>query len=111
MMSSETYDICLGMKSTAPRSRASRVAWAPSEVKEETMLDCTDAKFLFYMDNLPTKEYNTHFLTFFFLCEWAGKVNINRESAEFHWISSDELSSYKLAFLHDEAILKFKDMS
>ncbi len=80
------------------------------EIKEETQLDCTSTKFLFYMDNLPTEEYNTHFLTLFFFCECSGNVNLNRESAEFHWMNSDEMPSFQLAFSHDQAIMKFLDI-
>ena len=81
------------------------------EVKEETQLSCTSTKFLFYMDNLPSEKYNTHFLTLFFFCECNGIVDLNRESAEFHWMSSDEMPSFQLAFSHDQAIMKFLDIS
>ena len=81
------------------------------EIEEETQLECTSSKFLFYMDNLPTAEYKTHFLTLFFYCECNGKVILNRESAEFHWLNSDDIPRFQLAFLHDQAIMKFLNIN
>jgi len=77
------------------------------EIQEETQLECVSSEFLFYMDNLPTSEYNTHFLTLFFKCQCDGEVILNSESAEYHWLKPVELESFRLAFEHDSAIRKY----
>ncbi len=79
------------------------------EIYEETKLKCTGANFLFYMNNLPNKLYNTHFLTLFFECECEGEceIDFNGESSDYCWIDKDELNDYKLAFENDKAIERY----
>ena len=81
------------------------------EIQEETQLDCNVAQFLFYMDNLPSAEYNSHFLTLFFHCRCTGNFRINDESSEYHWLESDEMESFRLAFEHDAAIRQYRHQS
>lgn len=80
------------------------------EVLEETGLICTTASFLFYMDNLPTAEYDFHFVTLFFKCKYTGNLRINNESSEYHWLDPGDSLSFKLAFEHDMAINRYKDL-
>jgi 8-oxo-dGTP pyrophosphatase MutT (NUDIX family) len=77
------------------------------EIHEETKLECTSSQFLFYLDNLPTPDYETHFLTLFFLCHCRGTIKLNDESGGFYWLGPDELSRYRLAFENDLAIKRF----
>ena len=77
---------------------------AVREIEEETMLKTEQAKFLFYMDNLPDETTDLHFLTLFFECSCTGEVIINNESSEYRWIDRDDLKLLNLAFEHDEAL-------
>ena len=77
------------------------------EVKEETLLECTSAKFLFYMDGLPIEPDDKHYLTLFFRCEVNGKLRLNRESSELAWIEPNKLDQYEFAFGSDKAIIAY----
>jgi mutator protein MutT len=77
------------------------------EVKEETALICRACKFLFYMDGLPEKEGDNHYLTLYFACQADGAIEINRESSEFVWVRPGDIGKYEIAFGNDEAIREY----
>jgi 8-oxo-dGTP diphosphatase len=77
------------------------------EIEEETSLKSGRARFLFYMDNLPSESSDLHFVTLFFECICTGEVNINDESNQYQWIDRIDIESLDLAFGHDIALLKY----
>jgi mutator protein MutT len=77
------------------------------EIKEETSLKCSSARFLFYQDGLPQNAGENHYLTLYFQCQANGEIQLNQESSEFVWIGQDEIDKYNIAFKNDEAIKKY----
>jgi 8-oxo-dGTP diphosphatase len=77
------------------------------EIKEELNLKCIHSGFLFYMDNIPDKSTDLHFVTLFFKCECEGEIQINKESSDYVWIGYKELSKYKIAFGQEKAISQY----
>jgi len=77
------------------------------EVAEETALNVTSHRFLFYQDNLPDETVPMHFISLYFECEVSGNLQINDESDEARWIGHAELSQFNLAFLNGEAVDKW----
>jgi 8-oxo-dGTP diphosphatase len=77
------------------------------EIEEETMLKTASASFLFYMDNLPGKGTDLHFVTLFFECRCTGSLSINDESSEYRWIDQKDIETYELAFEHDTALRRY----
>jgi len=77
------------------------------EVKEETNLNCTEVKFLFYLDGLPSQRYNTHYPTLYFKCKAEGQVKLNDESVEFAWVDKSNLQKYDIIFENDIAIERY----
>jgi 8-oxo-dGTP diphosphatase len=78
-----------------------------NEVKEETNLDASETKFLFYLDGLPDEEYKDHYIIFYFECKVRGEIELNDESSEFVWINKSNLRRYNIAFKNDLAIEKY----
>lgn len=78
-----------------------------NEINEETGLTCTSAKFLTYLDNLPTKDYSTHFVTLFFACDCTGKIGLNKESSDYSWLKPDNLDQYQIAFEQEKIIAQY----
>ncbi len=78
------------------------------EIKEETNLDISKIKFLFYNDDLPIKnESDMHFLGLYFTANFSGKIMLNEESSEFSWINPNELNKFDIAFNQDKIVKKF----
>ena len=77
------------------------------EVKEETSLICSSVKFLFYQDNLPTRQGEKHYLTLYFKCSVNGHIKLNHESSNFVWVDQSDLNKYAIAFRNDEAIRRY----
>lgn len=65
------------------------------EVKEETGLEIGDLKYLLDLtfirpDNIPV-------ITLSYYCDWlSGEVNLNEESIDYKWVTSEEAKSYDL---------------
>lgn len=78
-----------------------------SELKEETGLDCLEARFLFYQDSLPTEPGTMHGINLYFWCRTTGDLVLNEESREFAWIGPEQLAGYSLAFRNGEALERF----
>ncbi|NUN08630.1 MAG: NUDIX hydrolase [Ignavibacteriaceae bacterium] len=68
------------------------------ELKEETDLDCAEAKFLFYLDSLPSGEYRDHYIVFYFECKVKGEIKLNGESEEYRWVNPNDINNYDVAF-------------
>jgi mutator protein MutT len=77
------------------------------EVEEETSLICRTCKFLFYMDGLPLKTGDNHYLTLYFACQADGSIGLNEESSEYTWVRPEDMEKYEIAFGNDEAIRKY----
>jgi 8-oxo-dGTP diphosphatase len=77
------------------------------ELQEETALDCTEWRFLFWQDSLPAPEAPMHCINLYFECTVSGTVTVNEESSEYAWIGSSELSRYQIVFRNDEALLRY----
>lgn len=77
------------------------------EIFEETSLQSTAPEFLFYMDGLPAKAGDQHFLTLFFLVDVTGLIVLNEESSEFAWLDAAEMDRYAFAFDTDTAIQRW----
>jgi 8-oxo-dGTP diphosphatase len=77
------------------------------EINQETSLNCTDYKFLFYLENLPSEESELHYINLVYLCSTKGKVQLNNESSDFAWIDSVGMKNYKIAFRNDEILLRY----
>jgi mutator protein MutT len=80
------------------------------EIFEETNLYCQSAKFLFYMDNLPSENTDLHFVTLFFECECYGDIELNVESSSYEWLNMDNIQNYQFAFGNDKAIKQFNEL-
>lgn len=77
------------------------------ELREETGLECTGMRFLFYQDSLPIESGGMHVINLYFECDVEGEIRLNEESTERAWISRDEMSSYSVVFGNDEALQRY----
>jgi 8-oxo-dGTP pyrophosphatase MutT (NUDIX family) len=77
------------------------------ELREETSLACTSAKFLFYQDSLPYEPEGMHCVNLYFECEVSGEIALNEESSEYAWIGPDELERYDIAFRNDLGLMRY----
>ena len=77
------------------------------ELREETSLICTEAKFLFYQDSLPTQPNTMHCINLYFQCSVTGQVILNDESSEYAWMREEDLDKYDIAFKNDLALLQY----
>lgn len=77
------------------------------ELREETSLECTSAKFLFLQDSIPAIQGKMHCINLYFECEIAGDVLINDESSDFAWIGPSDLENYQIVFRHDIGLIRF----
>jgi 8-oxo-dGTP diphosphatase len=81
------------------------------EIMQETSLNCTDIRFLFYIENPPSEESELHYINLVFVCGGDGKVKLNCESSEYAWIGYDDIHNYKIAFKNDEILLGFWNLN
>ena len=77
------------------------------ELREETSLTCSVARFLFYQDSLPTQPGEMHCINFYFECEVVGGLEMNSESSDWAWIGQEELDRYEVVFKNDEAVQRY----
>ncbi|MFH1197772.1 MAG: NUDIX domain-containing protein [bacterium] len=78
-----------------------------TEIKEETNLDCTEVKFLFYMDGLPVEEYYAHYIIFYFECKVTGEIKLNEESDEYRWVRIEDIDKYEIALSNEKGIRRY----
>jgi|ERR1022692_1977069 8-oxo-dGTP diphosphatase len=74
------------------------------ELQEETCLECTQSRFLFYQNSLPPTPDGMHCINFYFECLTRGVVELNPESSNHHWLTREEIASYKIAFRNEEGL-------
>jgi 8-oxo-dGTP diphosphatase len=74
------------------------------ELKEETGLDSTEMRFLFYQDSLSTAPGGMHCLNLYFKCAWKGSLQLNHESSAFAWITPADLDRYDIVFRNAEGL-------
>lgn len=79
------------------------------EEKAEIQLNCVSSKFLIYLNKLSTVDYELHYIILFYECMCSGSEILTLETDDFHWLGSDELVSFRLAFGHDKAPELFWD--
>ena len=77
------------------------------ELLEETSLECTSARFLFYQDSLPLKPGGMHCINLYFECVVKGSLRLNDESSKFAWIGPEDVKNYQMTFRNDEGLLKY----
>ncbi len=77
------------------------------ELLEETALECTAARFLFYQDSLPLEPGGMHCINLYFECAVRGSLRLNEESGGHAWIGPEDLGKYRLTFRHDEGLLRY----
>lgn len=77
------------------------------ELEEETSLECTSSRFLFYQDGLPGHAGDMHCVNLYFTCQTRGAVSLNSESSEYAWIGPDELDRYRVVFGNDEGLHRY----
>jgi 8-oxo-dGTP pyrophosphatase MutT (NUDIX family) len=77
------------------------------ELMEETSLDCTSMRFLFYQDSLPLKPGGMHCINLYFECTVKGSLRLNEESSKFAWIGPEDMKNYQLTFRNDEGLLRY----
>jgi len=77
------------------------------ELKEETTLECTSARFLFYQDSLPSEESEMHIVNLYFECEAKGSIQLNEESAESAWIDEVGMDDYRFVFRNSEGLAQY----
>jgi 8-oxo-dGTP diphosphatase len=77
------------------------------ELMEETSLQCTAMRFLFYQDSLPLKPGGMHCINLYFECSAKGSVILNEESSRFAWIGPEDLQQHPLTFHNDEGLLRY----
>jgi mutator protein MutT len=77
------------------------------ELREETSLTATSAKFLFFQDSLPLSAGKMHCISLYFECTATGEILLNEESSECAWIGPSDIAQYRIAFRHDLGLLQF----
>jgi len=77
------------------------------EIREETSLNCTATRFLFYQDSLPMRPGGMHCINLYIECRVEGTVRLNDESSDHAWISQGDLPRYSLTFRNDEGLLRY----
>ena len=80
------------------------------ELLEETSLECTSARFLFYQDSLPLTPGGMHCINLYFECAVKGSLRLNEESSKFAWIGPEELTGCQLTFRNDEGLKRYWHM-
>ena len=77
------------------------------ELIEETSLTCSEPRFLFYQDSLPTQPGEMHCINFYFQCDVSGKIILNDESSDFAWVKEEDFGKYDVAFKNDLALKRY----
>jgi 8-oxo-dGTP pyrophosphatase MutT (NUDIX family) len=77
------------------------------ELREETDLECGQARFLFYQDSLPPRPGQMHCLNLYFECSVSGDVKLNPESSEWAWVGPGEIGRYEIVFRNDEGLRRY----
>ena len=81
------------------------------ELREETSLECSKARFLFYQDSLPPEPGGMHCVNLYFECAVSGDLTMNPESSEWAWVGRDDLARYDIAFRNDEGLRRYWNAS
>lgn len=82
-------------------------ATVSKELSEETTLQCTEKRFLFYQDSLPSAASDMHVINLYFECEAEGRTQLNEESSELSWISQDDMAAYEFVFRNGEGLERY----
>lgn len=77
------------------------------ELAEETGLQASSARFLFYQDSPPTTARGVHYLNLYFECVAAGDVHTTEEAADWQWVGPDDLPRLAIAFHNDEGVTQY----
>lgn len=79
----------------------------PKELAEETALECTSARFLFYQNSLPYKPGGMHCINLYFECQAQGAITLNGESIAYAWVAPGDLDRYRVVFRNDEGLRRY----
>lgn len=79
------------------------------ELLEETGLECSGMRFLFYQDSLPVEPGGMHCLNLYFKCTYSGVVALNDESTAYAWMAPEDVGRYELVFRNDEGLRRYWD--
>jgi len=78
------------------------------ETKEETNLDISNLKFLFYKEGASKIDKEiTHWLNLYFKADFSGDIKLNKESSDYVWLNPKDIDKFDLAFNQKEIIKKF----
>jgi len=77
------------------------------EMAEETGLECTGMRFLFYQDSLAAEPGGMHCLNLYFQCACSGEVRLNCESTAYAWVTPQDLDRYALVFRNGEGLRQY----
>lgn len=83
---------------------------ARKELREETKLECLEARFLFHQDSLPPEPGSMHCINFYFECKVSGELEMNPESSDWAWIGPDDLEAFEIVFRNDEGVRRYWGM-
>ncbi len=78
-----------------------------AELREETGLECTGQRFLFYQDSLPLQVGAMHCINLYFECRASGQPRTTEEALEFAWIGPTEIERYEITFRNDVGLQRF----
>lgn len=73
-------------------------AAARRELLEETALEASDLRHLFWQDSPPVEPGSMHAITFYYECRVGGALALNRESEDKRWVTPDEALALDLEF-------------
>ena len=78
------------------------------ELREETALRCTSARFLFYQDSLPPEPGKMHCINLYFECAVTGQIRLDTdESSDHRWVGRGELAQYDIVFRNAEGLKRY----
>lgn len=77
------------------------------ELQEETALELTRSRFLFYQDSPPRTSGQMHCINLYFECGVRGEIQLNDEADASTWVREDELSRYEVVFRNDDGLREY----
>ena len=79
------------------------------EIKEETNLDLTNPKFMFYHNEIY-KDKGWFGIALFFTGNFSGEIKLSHEHTKYDWFTIEEIREMKIAFKNKEGIERYLEM-